>query len=271
MKAAHPSGYPEDWAEYTARRWSEWGLGRAKGGDKRTVALLQSTRGLAWEMKWAEVLRNNAPREVSQGPGALPLAHVGPLALARLNAEPAELVQDADYLASLTHPEQDARDAAVLVALAIRHAVLYKDLNVRGQIEHLPKERQAKWTAALDEALKSDASAFKDRFTDGSTASVAALQCALIACRKGKHLRPSLEEAVKGGSDIAQVASTVGALMGAYDGAESMPSAWVPKLHGWLQNADEVELQEWPRPGNQAEEIGNCVKAVLKGPTELNE
>lgn len=128
----------------------------------------------------------------------------------------------------------------------------------------------AKWTSVLDEAQKNDASAFKDKFTDGSTASIAALQSALVACRKGNHLRNSLDEAVKGGGDIVQTAAVVGALMGAYDGADTVPSAWVPELHGWLEHPEGPEF-EWSRPHKQSEAIGNCVRAILKGSIGIKE
>jgi len=159
------------------------------------------------------------------------------VALAHLD-DPAALAEAARAVTALTHDQADAEDACVLWGLAIRHAVLNGELDVRVGLPALPEERRPLWWERLDEADRLPPSAF-DRNDDvvqalqGAWASVTTL----IVIKEIGHtdadfLRQSIENAVRAGRDTANVAALTGALAGALWGASAVPAEWRRIVHG---------------------------------------
>jgi ADP-ribosyl-[dinitrogen reductase] hydrolase len=83
-----------------------------------------------------------------------PLMRTAPVALAYLDDE-AALVEAARAVSELRHFDPDAGDACVLSCLAIRHAILTGQLDVRIGLRHIDADRRTKWAALLDAAEKS--------------------------------------------------------------------------------------------------------------------
>lgn len=184
------------------------------------------------------------------------------VALAYL-ADPAALADAARAVSALTHDQADAKDACVLWGLAIRHAVLHGELNVRVGLSALPENRRPLWWERLDEADRLPASAF-----DRNDGVVQALQGAwssvtnLVVIKEIGHtdadfLRQSIENAVRGGRDTANVAALTGALAGALWGSSAVPAEWRRIVHG--------------RPGLGAADLVSLgVLAARKGEPDVN-
>ncbi|TFD05527.1 ADP-ribosylglycohydrolase family protein [Cryobacterium sp. TMT1-66-1] len=171
------------------------------------------------------------------------LMRTAPVALAYLD-DPVALAEAARAISSLTHYEADAGDACVLWCLAIRHAVLEGELDVRVGLSALPADRRELWAERIAVAETSEP---KDFAHNGWV--VEALQGAWSAISTinqadATHLRLALEAAVRGGRDTDTVAAIAGGLLGARWGASAVPAEWRRIVHGWpgLTGADLVRL-----------------------------
>lgn len=177
----------------------------------------------------------------SAGNGSL--LRTAAVALAYLD-DPAALAEAARTISDLTHYERDAGDACVLWGLAIRHAVLEGELDIRVGLDALPADREDLWSARLDEAERKRPSEFpRNRWV------VQALQGAWSAithteATDADQFQLALEAAVRGGGDSGTVAAIAGGLLGARWGLAAVPGPWRRIVHGWpgLRGADLVRL-----------------------------
>lgn len=158
----------------------------------------------------------------SAGNGSL--MRTGPVALTHLD-DPAAMVEAARAVSGLTHFDPQAGDGCVLWCLAIRHAVLTAELDVRVGLPRVGPE----WGALLDEAERGT----PDRFAGSNGWVVAALQAAWSAVAGAPSLEAGLEAAVRGGGDTDTVAAIAGALLGARFGGSAVPPSMRGPLHGW--------------------------------------
>lgn len=177
------------------------------------------------------------------------LMRTSPVALAFLDDEDG-LVDAAPSLSELTHYDPEAGEACALWCLAIRHAVLTGELDVRYGLSRLSDDRRRTWSDRIDAA---------ERATPGDFSHngwvVEALQAAwsaITVTRSGDrpaagHLRRALEAAVRGGNDTDTVAAIAGGLLGAAYGAAAVPAEWRRLLHGWpgLRPRDLLDLAAW--------------------------
>ncbi|MWB99333.1 ADP-ribosylglycohydrolase family protein [Agromyces seonyuensis] len=174
----------------------------------------------------------------SAGNGSL--MRTGPLALGYLDdADAPALATAARSVSELTHYEWDAGDACVIWSLAIRHAVLTGEFDVRGPVGALPTDRRALWHERLDAA---EASGHPRDIPGDNGWVVAALQAAWCAIVHAQGFEDAVERAVRAGDDTDTVAAIAGALAGARWGAASVPFGWRRHLHGW-PGLDASELQ----------------------------
>jgi protein-tyrosine phosphatase len=148
----------------------------------------------------------------------------------------------------------------VLWSLAIRHAVLHAEFDLRAGLAHLRDDAAAYWTERLDEAETSD----PNRFRPNGWA-VAALQGAwsaivhtpVPAAEPCRHLVDSLATAIAIGDDTDTVAAIAGGLLGARWGASAVPAQWRRISHGY--------------PGITGERLVELAHlAANKGPTVYN-
>ena len=163
------------------------------------------------------------------------LMRTGPVALACLD-DPAAVAEAARGLSALTHHDDRAQEACVLWSLAVRHAIVDGELDVRVGLEHLSAEAPAFWAARIDEAEASPPGRFRP---NGWV--VAALQAAWSAIHHTpipaeapeRHLQDALATAIGIGDDTDTVAAIAGALLGARWGASAVPAEWREVLHGY--------------------------------------
>ncbi len=127
--------------------------------------------------------------------------------------------------------EDDNADACALWCLAIRHAILTGELNVRAQLQHIPTERRARWAGLVDEALEPGAHPRDFQAQNGWV--VRAFQAALAAVAGATSLTDAVERAIRGGGDTDTVAAIAGSLAGAVFGGSAVPLEWQLAVHGW--------------------------------------
>ncbi|MCC2314162.1 ADP-ribosylglycohydrolase family protein [Cellulomonas xiejunii] len=207
--------------------WVSWAQD-AKDVGVQTSGLLGSLH-----VPIAEAARRAAAARFADAPrgssGNGTLMRTGPVALGYLDdgAERA-LANAARAVSDLTHGDPDAGDACVLWSLAIRHAIRTGEIDVVGQLPHLPASRGERWARVIAEA---EASQPRDFPKNGWV--VQALQGAWSAIHHGDGLVDVLERAVRGGRDTDTVAAIAGALVGAASGGTAVPARWQGILHGW--------------------------------------
>lgn len=163
------------------------------------------------------------------------LMRTAPVALRHLD-DPAGLVEAARRISALTHYDRQAQDACVLWSLAIRHAVLTGELDLRAGLDRLDPAAATTWVALIDEAETREPAAFNP---NGWV--VAALQAAWSAIvhtpvpthDPSRHLPAALETAIRIGNDTDTVAAIAGGLLGARWGAASVAPQWRAMLHGY--------------------------------------
>ncbi|WP_114201995.1 ADP-ribosylglycohydrolase family protein [Janibacter anophelis] len=194
--------------------------------------------GLAAEMT-AAATRLHERTGHTAGNGSL--MRTSPVALAHLGDERA-IVEAATAISALTHTDERAGQACVLWSLAINHAVLEGELNLRAGLPHLSSEARAFWTARIDEAESRDPRTFAP---NGYV--VTALQAAWSAIHHTpvpeempcRHLQHSLDTAIRIGNDTDTVAAIAGGLLGARWGASAVPAAWRRVVHGYPERTAE--------------------------------
>ncbi|MBY6059851.1 ADP-ribosylglycohydrolase family protein [Microbacterium esteraromaticum] len=210
-------------------RWIDWSL-TSKDVGLQTRAVFAGIRGEATADAALRASRTHHEQHGrSAGNGSL--MRTGPVALGYLERPPVELVDAASAIARLTHWEDDNADACALWCLAIRHAILTGELDVRAQVELLPAARRGRWAALVDEAL--EPSAHPRDFTTQNGWVVRAFQSALAAVAGASSLTDAVHRAIRGGGDTDTVAAIAGALAGAVWGGSAVPLAWQGRLHGW--------------------------------------
>ena len=217
-------------------RWRDWST-TAKDVGTQTRSILSPLTETTAD---AALARSKAVHEsTGRSAGNGSLMRTGPVALGYLDRSPEELVAAAGRVAQLTHWEDDNVDACAIWCLAIRHAILTGELDVRAQVGLIPAGRRERWTGLIDEAL---APGIHPRdFQSGNGWVVRAFQAALAAIGGATSLADALERAVRGGGDTDTVAAIAGSLAGAVHGGSAVPLDWRRRLHGWPGiDADEL-------------------------------
>ena len=208
--------------------WRDWSrTAKDVGSQTRSILshLPQTTADAATAR--AESVHRSAGRSAGNGS----LMRTGPVALGYLDRPRVALAAAAGRVAQLTHWEDDNVDACAIWCLAIRHAVLTGELDVRAQVAFIPAARRDRWAALIDEALQPDA--HPRDFRNGNGWVVRAFQAALAAIAGATSLVDALERAVRGGGDTDTVAAIAGSLAGAVHGGSGIPLVWKRTLHGW--------------------------------------
>jgi ADP-ribosylglycohydrolase/protein-tyrosine phosphatase len=163
------------------------------------------------------------------------LMRTAPVALPYLD-DPVALAEAARKVGALTHYDPHAQEACVLWSLAIRHAILHAEFDIRAGFAHLDTDAAAYWTERLDETESSKPSRFRPNGW-----AVTALQAAWAAIvhtpvpdtDPRRHLEDALATAIGIGDDTDTVAAIAGALLGARWGASAVPAKWRRICHGY--------------------------------------
>ncbi|MGX5716304.1 ADP-ribosylglycohydrolase family protein [Arthrobacter sp. MAHUQ-56] len=222
------------------RAWSSWAA-EAKDVGAQTSAVIAAARRLAAaagrEVEAADftAAASDFHARTGRSAGNGSLMRTAPLALAYLDREPAELMAAAGVLSALTHADPDAQEACGLWCVAIRHAVLTGQLDVRAGLPLLPAARAALWLERIEPAERSRSRDFTRNgwVVEAFQGACSAIQYAGLSVVGPAHLRAALEEAVRGGRDTDTVAAIAGGLVGAAYGYTAVPFEWRRRLHGW--------------------------------------
>ncbi len=258
---------PSEWTDDTAMTWPIL-RAAAQGLDLRSEAALAEIAEGWWQwfcqdppdvgLQTSAVLREAARsgpptperlrraaalqhRRTGRSAGNGSLMRTAPVALAHLD-DPEAIVAASVAISGLTHHDPQAGEACALWSLAIRHAVLTGELDLRAGLLRLPADRAAVWAARIDDAETRTPGSFEH---NGWV--VQALQAAWSAIRTtavpahdpesgshtAQHLALALSAAVRGGRDADTVAAIAGGLLGAAWGASAVPLGWQRALHGW--------------------------------------
>lgn len=151
--------------------------------------------------------------------------------------DPSAVAEAARKVSALTHYDSRAGEACVLWSLAIRHAIVHGELDVRVGLEFLGDEAVSYWLARIEEAETRSPGDFNP---NGWV--VAAFQAAWSAVSQTpvppgadgcRHFADALATAIGIGHDTDTVAAIAGALVGARWGASAVPAAWRRVLHGY--------------------------------------
>lgn len=224
-------------------RWHSWAQTAPDVGNQTRAVLGGTGRaGLSAANALAASHEFFSSRGHSAGNGSL--MRTSPVALAFLNDDDA-LADAAAKISALTHYDSDAQEACVLWCLAIRHAVLTGELDVRIGLDRFADDRRAVWVERLDVAERSKPSDF--RRNGWVVEALQAAWCAIAttevpADAPADHLRLALDAAVRSGDDTDTVAAIAGGLLGARWGASAIPPEWRGALNGWPGlKADDLE------------------------------
>lgn len=295
---------PGEWTDDTTMAWAILDVA-ATGADLRTDdALTQIARNFrAWYDSTPPDIGNQTRtilREVGAEPtgaamtatsfdlhartghtaGNGSLMRTAPVALPYLN-NPAALVEAARKVGALTHYDPHAQEACVLWSLAIRHAILHSEFDIRSGLAHLDADAAAYWTERLNEAEAGP----PQRFRPNGWA-VAALQAAWSAIvhtpvptARHAHLADALVTAIGIGDDTDTVAAIAGGLLGARYGASAIPARWRRLIHGYpgLRGENLVEMAylaankgpgvyDWPSTDHIDYSIYNAPKTLVRHP-----
>lgn len=166
------------------------------------------------------------------------LMRTGPVALGSLRS-PEQTAANALSLSKLTHWDDDAADACVLWSLAIRHAIMEGELDVRIGIDFIKQNRRDRWIRLIEEA-----EAHLPAYFSNNGWVIHAFQAAWAAIHQAMsipaqdlefeadRLALGLEYAVRAGFDTDTVAAIAGSMLGAYFGVTAVPAKWAAILHG---------------------------------------
>lgn len=124
----------------------------------------------------------------------------------------------------------------MLWSLAIRHAIVSAEFDIRAGLAHLDDAATDYWSERLDEAESREPAVFRPNGW-----AVTALQAAWSAITHtpmpdqdpGRHLAGALTTAIGIGDDTDTVAAIAWALLGARWGASAVPSRWRRICHGY--------------------------------------
>ncbi|WP_167043489.1 ADP-ribosylglycohydrolase family protein [Salinibacterium sp. ZJ454] len=209
--------------------WIDWARTAPDVGSQTRAVLSGLEPSAAAARVAAQRVHDASGRSAGNGS----LMRTAPLALAYLD-DPAALAEAARAISDLTHYEADAGDACVLWTLAIRHAILTGELDVRVGLDALPGERRDRWAVLFDEAeQKTPADFVRNGWVVEALQGAWSAIAGTIEDGTAKHLRRGLDAAVRGGNDTDTVAAIAGGLLGARYGASAVPSAWKRIVHGW--------------------------------------
>lgn len=245
-----------DVQDQIVQRWIDWTYD-AKDIGTQTRAVLGATRRRP-SAKAAKLHAKQHHQRSGRSGGNGSLMRTAPVALAYLDDQDA-LADAAREISSLTHYDSDAGDACVLWSLAIRHAIVAGELDVRVGLDWLPPSSRDRWNALIADAQARRPGEFHRNgwvveALQGAWSAIAttAVPTEDLASRSypAAHLRLALEAAVRGGHDTDTVAAIAGGLLGARWGVSAVPLSWQRDLHGWpgLRYVDLVELGR--RPGS---------------------
>ena len=255
--------------DHIAREWYSWSPGTPDIGTL-TSHVVRTAADLAREdghyaprakdfRRAADLAHESLP--ASAGNGSLMRVHV--TVLPYLLSPVEDAVEAIEAVCRLTHVHQDTLDACVLWGLAVRHAVLTGEIDIRIGLEQLPEDRRTTWIERIEEAEQSTPVMFRrNGWVVGAFQAAWAAITGVSPLPEGKFARresliAALEASVRAGYDTDTIACITGSLLGAVLGPKAVPPDWRRSLFGW--------------PGYEVEELEGLVERVIAPMTSPDE
>ena len=228
-----------------AREWYSWSLGTPDIGTLTSTVVRRAVDRARSEGHYAPRAADfrhaalTAQEELPRTAGNGSLMRVHASVLPYLKASDDDACEGIDAVCRLTHVHPDTTEACMLWGLAVRHAILTGEIDVRRGLDRLDEERRALWTQRIEEAEFSTPTSF---LRNGWV--VGAFQAAWAAVRsvgeipEGKFARrealvSAMDSAARAGYDTDSVTCLTGAMMGAALGVGAVPPEWRRVLFGW--------------------------------------
>lgn len=130
-------------------------------------------------------------------------------------------------ISAITHADPLAIDACVLWSLAVAEAVETGEVpDIRKGLDHIPADRRDRWAGFIDDAESSPPGVFTPNgfvVTAFQAAWSSIVHTPAPEDEPARHLRNTLENAVRIGNDTDTVAAIAGTLLGAAWGASAVP------------------------------------------------
>lgn len=228
-----------------AREWYSWSLGTPDiGGLTSTVVRRAVDRALAAghfapraaDFRAAALSAHEELPRVA-GNGSLMRAHAAVLPYLLHSQD--EAAEGIEAVCRLTHVHIDVTEASMLWGLAVRHAVLTGEIDIRVGIHRLSEERAPLWQSRIEEAEATAPVTFRrNGWVVGAFQAAWSAIAGTLPLPEGKFgrrdaLSTALKQAVRAGYDTDTVACITGALMGAALGVKAVPPEWRRQLFGW--------------------------------------
>src|SRR5699024_7849483 len=169
--------------------------------------------------------------------GSLMRAHA--TVLPYLLSSDEDAVEAITAVCRLTHVHPDTIEASILWGLAVRHAILTGEIDVRVGLDQLPGDRRTGWRERIEEAEASTPVMFRrNGWVVGAFQAAWAAISGVSPIPEGKFaqreaLGTALQAAVRAGYDTDTVACITGALIGAALGPKAVLPEWRRMLFGW--------------------------------------
>ncbi|MFD7076113.1 ADP-ribosylglycohydrolase family protein [Nocardioides sp. NPDC059952] len=160
------------------------------------------------------------------------LMRTAPVPLRHLGDRPA-VAEAAAAVSALTHWDEHARSGCVLWSLAIEHAVMHGELDVRSGLSHLSPAEATFWAEKLDEAETAPPATFNPNGWVVTALQAAWSSIAQTPATGPEHYVEALNTAIRIGNDTDTVAAIAGGLLGARWGAAAIPADWRALSHGY--------------------------------------
>lgn len=249
-----------------ARDWYSWSLGTPDIGSLTSAVMrraadsaVQSGHYAPRAVDFREATRaTHDDLPLTAGNGSLMRVHAS--VLPYLTTSEDDAVEGIEAICTLTHMDPDVIEACILWGLAIRHAVLTGDLDIRCGLHRLPEDRSGLWLSRIEEAESSPPGAFtRNGWVVGAFQGAWASIVSVMPLPEGRFAQreamvDALGTAVRIGYDTDTVACITGALLGAALGPKAVPPEWRRALFGW--------------PGYEVSELVALVEQVLTADDE---
>lgn len=246
--ASTPAGHDlrvESAQDQISREWYGWSLGTPDIGMLTSTVLRRAADTARADGHYApraadfraaaQAAHEELPRNA--GNGSLMRTHAA--VLPYLLSPEDDAAGGIDVVCRLTHVHPDTTDACLLWGLAVRHAILTGEIDVRRGLDRLEENRSQLWLERIEEAEVSRPVAFRrNGWVVGAFQAAWAAITQISPIPEGKFaqrtsLREAIESAVRAGYDTDTVACITGSLMGATLGVKAVPTEWRRELFGW--------------------------------------
>lgn len=217
-----------------ARNFRTWAESDPKDIGNQTARVL-NTAGPAPTAAQLQQVSEKLHETTGHTGGNGSLMRTAAVPLRYLGDRPA-VAEAAAAVSALTHWDEHARSGCVLWSLAIEHAVMHGELDVRSGLSLLSPAEAAFWTEKLDEAETAPPATFNPNgwvVTALQAAWSSIAQTPVPEADPARHYVDALNTAIRIGNDTDTVAAIAGGLLGARWGATAIPAEWRELSHGY--------------------------------------